>query len=399
MSNDRSNQRKYRKKLYNLHAWVGFQLSVVLFVILATGTIATISNEIDWLVFKEMRTFSTGKQDVENEAVKWTNIYNAVLDYAPQAKIKSIGDMGHDNFTYRVRAGFPEGGDRFIHVDQYTYEVIGDISTLTIQRFFRDFHRYLFMPNYLGLPTVTFFAFILAISLYTGLKTTRNWKTAITRLRLKEGPRILLSDLHKVSGLWSLWFFVVIVLTSWWYLFEFGAAVAGNRFEPRAPKASVIANFDQTNPVSSTQLYRAFEQAQRAINAWQITGVQFPSSETAPIRFTGLGKNPLLRERAHKVEVDITSLDIICVQEPNTMEWTNYLNEYADPLHFGYFGGLPTKLIWFVFGIALTALSVTGVLMTWKRTKTHRLTKVQKRTLPILLLAFVFFIFWLQRYL
>tara|TARA_Y100000588_G_C14166202_1_gene886985 strand:+ start:136 stop:1380 length:1245 start_codon:yes stop_codon:yes gene_type:complete len=402
MTNDKTAQRKYLKKLYNLHAWVGFQLSLVLFIIVATGTIATVSNEIDWLVFEEMRTFNTPPSVLDNaddEIVKWNSIYEATLNYAEQAKIKSISTMGHENFTYRVRAEFPDGHDRFIHVDQYTYEVTGDIPILTIQRFFRDFHRYLFMPNYLGLPTVTFFAFILAISLYTGLKTTRNWKTAITRLRLNQGPRILLSDLHKLLGLWSLWFFIVIVITSWWYLFEFGAAVAGNRFEPRPPKATVISNYEQVNPVSTTQFSSAFQKASQAIEDWQITGVLFPTSDTAALRFTGIGNNLLLRERAHKVDIDITNQRIIGVQEPKSMAWTNYLNEYADPLHFGYFGGLLTKLIWFVFGVGLTTLSATGVMMTWKRTKSSALTKTQKRTLPILLLALVYFVFWLQRYL
>lgn len=401
MSNHNTAQRKHRKKLYNLHAWVGFQLSIVLFIILASGTIATISNEIDWLVFEEMRTFNTplpNKQETDNEVVKWTNIYQAALRYAEQAKIKSISSMDHDNFTYRVRAQFPDGKDRFIHVDQYTYEVTGDIPILTVQRFFRDFHRYLFMPNYLWLPTVTFFAFILAISLYTGIKTTRNWKTAITRLRLNQGSRVLFSDLHKLIGLWSLWFFVVIVITSWWYLFEFGSAVIGNRFAPSAPKASLITNFEELNPVSANQFYDAFESTVQTIDDWQITSVLFPSSNTAALRFTGVESNPLLRKRAHSVDVDITNLNIVGVQEPKTMTWTNYLNEYADPLHFGYFGGLITKLIWFVFGAGLTTLSATGVLMTWKRTKTSALTRIQKRTLPILLLAVVYFIFWLQRY-
>jgi len=107
----------------------------------------------------------------------------------------------------------------------------------------------------------------------------------------------------------------------------------------------------------------------------------------------------LLRERAHKVDIDITNQRIVGVQEPKSMAWTNYLNEYADPLHFGYFGGLLTKLIWFVFGVGLTTLSATGVMMTWKRTKSSSLTKTQKRTLPILLLALVYFVFWLRRYL
>lgn len=35
--------------------------------------------------------------------------------------------------------------------------------------------------------------------------------------------------------------------------------------------------------------------------------------------------------------------------------------EMADPLHFGSFGGWPVRLLWLVFGAALTTLSFTGV--------------------------------------
>lgn len=37
------------------------------------------------------------------------------------------------------------------------------------------------------------------------------------------------------------------------------------------------------------------------------------------------------------------------------------ISEAADPLHFGTWGGLATKLLWFVFGLALTGVSVSGV--------------------------------------
>ncbi len=399
----KTQDRKYLKKLYNLHAWLGFQLAIVMFIVLLTGTIATVSNEIDWLIFDEMRATSATRDNTNDGAYsvtpQWSNLYKAATDYAPDAKIKSISTMGSDYFTYRVRAQFEDGKDRFIQVDQFTNVAKGDIPLLTVQRFFRDLHRYLFMPNYLGLPTVTFFAFILAISLYTGLKTTRNWKTAILRLRLNQGPRILLSDLHKVLGLWGIWFVIVIVFTSWWYLFEFGAAVAGNRFEPAPPKLEQTVSEDYGKPMTVTQFSEAVEVAQSAIEDWKITSVQFPNSPTGTLRFKGVGSNPLLRDRAHKVDIDPVTLDIIAVQSPKNMSWANYINEYADPLHFGYFGGLATKLIWFVFGLGLTGLSVTGVMMTWKRTKQSAITTAQIRTLPILALSAFFFFFWLQRFL
>jgi uncharacterized iron-regulated membrane protein len=39
------------------------------------------------------------------------------------------------------------------------------------------------------------------------------------------------------------------------------------------------------------------------------------------------------------------------------------ISEAADPLHFGTWGGLSTRIIWFLCGAALTGLAVTGVLI------------------------------------
>jgi uncharacterized iron-regulated membrane protein len=43
------------------------------------------------------------------------------------------------------------------------------------------------------------------------------------------------------------------------------------------------------------------------------------------------------------------------------------ISEMADPLHFGTFGGLTTKIIWFLFGVILTGMSVTGTIIYAKR--------------------------------
>ncbi|MEM6633619.1 MAG: PepSY-associated TM helix domain-containing protein, partial [Bacteroidota bacterium] len=48
--------------------------------------------------------------------------------------------------------------------------------------------------------------------------------------------------------------------------------------------------------------------------------------------------------------------------------WTfNTSYVIADPLHFGYWGGLITKIIWFFGGLSISGLVLTGIWISLKR--------------------------------
>jgi uncharacterized iron-regulated membrane protein len=362
-------------------------------VVLATGTIATVSNEIDWLIQDDMRVVP------DSEMVSWGEMEEAVMAFRPEGQIVTIGPMAGDHFAWRARVAYPSGGYEFVHVDQWTGEVTGTTHALTVQRFFRDLHRYLFMPNFIGLPLVTSLAFVLAISLYTGLKTARNWKTLMFRLRLNRGSRIAVGDAHKAAGIWASWFFVVMIVTGIWYLFEFGAYVTtGETLEPTRPGVTAERAAEFGTVIEDRPLSEVIAAAQGAFPTLKITVVQYPRSATAAFVVLGTRINPALRQRANRVFLDPESLDIIEVQKAEDIGSLAYLNEMADPLHFGYFGGLPTKAIWFVFGTAMTGLSVTGVWLTWRRMKTKAPSSAQIATLPVLIVSFAFAAQWWQRY-
>ena len=284
-----------RRTLFKWHSWVGFHLAFIMSIVLATGTIATVSNEIDWLIHKELRVIPGEKK------VSFQTMTDAIENYTGVSSIVNIGEMSGDYLPYRATTKDDQGNSSYIYVDQWTGKVTGSTGLLTVQRFFRDLHRYLFMPNFLGLPIVTSMAFILLISLYTGLKTSRNWKTLMTRIRFKKGNRVMIGDAHKSFGLWSVWFLVLMIATSIWYLAEFGAAVSGVRFEPNRPGITVEQLESYGNVISSPRTSDITSASLAAYPELDITSIQFPINANQAITVLGKTGNPLLRSRANRV--------------------------------------------------------------------------------------------------
>ncbi|NRA31520.1 MAG: PepSY domain-containing protein, partial [Parvularculaceae bacterium] len=323
------------------------------------------------------------------------------LDARPGATLAGIEAMEGDHFAYRATVYDAYGRRTFVHVNQWTGEVTGATHPLTVQRVFRDLHRYLFMPNYIGLPLVTSLAFVLAFSLYTGLKTARNWKTLMFRLRTGSGMRVMIGDGHKAAGLWASWFFVVIIVTGIWYLLEFGVGIGMKMTDadlsdmrPRLSQERV-ASFETV--IKDRSFDEVVEAAHTAYPGLSITQIRAPISASAPFVVQGMVGNPFIRERANAVYLDPETLDVIQIHRAKEFPLFFYINEWADPLHFGFFGGLPTKLIWFAFGTAMTGLSLTGVWLTGKRLRVVGPSKIQFATMPVLVVSMVFATSWYDR--
>lgn len=366
-----------RKALYALHTWVGFHLAVIMFVVLATGTFATIANELDWLANPDTRVSPDGSR------VSWQEMVNAVQAYDPKATLKGLEIKREDYFAARASVLDEEGYVKITYVNQWTGEVLGSSSRFNFQFFFRNLHRYLFLPKAIGLTLVSSMAIVLAISLYTGLKTSRNWGTLMTRIRLSKGARIAVGDAHKFAGLWSIWFFILMISTGIWYYAEF----LGKDFEPSYLQLSKERRAELGDVLTLPKAEDVIAAAQAAYPEMRITSMGFADITRAPITVDGSVGNPIVRPRANRVYLDPVTLEVLHVQRDKDLPAIQWINQIVDPLHFGSFGGLAVKLIWFVFGLFLTGLSASGVWLTWKRLKSRGATRTQIATLPILLVS------------
>lgn len=384
-----------RRKLFELHSWLGFNFAIFMSLVIVTGTFAVIADEIDWLINQELRV-EPGESSADK--VSWGEMQQAIRVYAPKDTISMFSAGEADYFAYRALMTNEFGDDYYLYINQWTGEVTGTTSMLTVQRFLRDLHRYLFLPNIIGLPIVTIMTVVLLISLYTGLKTIRNWKTVATRIRFNKGGRVAMGDFHKAAGLWGSWFLLLIVITSFWYFSELSFAVGGVRFEPNRPGVTEERVAEMGEVAFMADADTLVTAAIKAYPGFKPTEIQFSTSAMQSVTVLGRGKDPLVRKRANRVFLDPFDASVIKVQRSTEINWVAYLNELADPLHFGSFGKLTTKLIWFVLGIGLFALTVTGVILTWKRVKTKTPTTAQLANLPIVIMTIMIGVIYVKSY-
>ena len=199
-----------RRRLYHIHAWAGFQLALLTFVVVATGTFAVIADEIDWALKPQQRIAAP----LEGEPA-WDAMLAAASARRPgmQARSIALGETAHAAALVLMRGA--DGRPHRIYADPRSGRITGEAHWLNVQRVLRDLHRYLYlMTAGIGLPIVTIAAGVLATQIATGLVVVKKWGRAMVTLRLRAGWRVLIGDLHRASAMWTLWFALLIVLTS-----------------------------------------------------------------------------------------------------------------------------------------------------------------------------------------
>ena len=87
----------------------------------------------------------------------------------------------------------------------------------------------------------------------------------------------------------------------------------------------------------------------------------FPTAKSGAFVLHGQDEAILVRARANTVWTQAETGAVVLTTDGRDLNLHQRISEAADPLHFGTWGGLTTKIIWFIFGLGLTGLSVSGV--------------------------------------
>lgn len=349
--------RKGRSLWWRVHQWAGLQMSLYLAFIFVTGTLAVLAHEIDWLLRPAMWVTPTPAE----ERVSWGTAALAVMDHAPDARIVMLRAPLHAASTFDVVVA-DDSDRRHVYVHPRTGEVVGEGPWMGVQRFLRDAHRRLMLFQTVGgvrvgIVLVCLSAVFLLLSLVTSFWIYKKWWRGFLRWPRGRDARALTGDVHRFLGLWSLWFIIVMTWTGLWYLAE--------EFGARAPTPSRPA-FTSEIPEQSEVLVQALDQGLIALEAlrpaYGVTLILWPTVRSPA--FAVLGRDDraaLVEDSANSAWIDPSSGDLIGVLDAAELSPHQRVAVANNPLHFGTFAGYPSKFLYFVFGMVLSALSLTGV--------------------------------------
>lgn len=342
--------RKASRLWWHVHQWVGFKLAIFMSFICLTGTLAVVSHEIDWLIQPSLRVAPSSVA----AGTDWARVYDGARNWRPEAKVQYLSAPVASAFAATAVIEYPDETLKILHIHPTTGHVQGEATWVGAQRVLRNMHRHVNLPTKYGVPLVSLLSLLLLVSVVTSFWVYKKWWRGFFRPIRWRDARTAWGDVHRLMGLWSLWFVLLIGLTGLWYLAE------SLGLDAPIPGSKLVAE-TATPGLANPDISAALATVRRAQPGLIVKEIGLPLKPGDPLEFAGQLDAYLVRDRANAVALDPASLAVLKVWRGEDLSVHQRISEMADPLHFGYFGGYWTKVPWFVFGLLLTGLSVSGI--------------------------------------
>ncbi|AOS44663.1 hypothetical protein Verru16b_01730 [Lacunisphaera limnophila] len=359
-----------RKRLWQLHSWLGLAAGLGLLVIGLTGSLLIFHEELE-LIFNpgmvRVEPTPAGRPDVRrSDRLPLDTLLrhaqrqlpgHEVTGWLPQYEAPHLADM-----LYVIERG--NNVWLVATLDPYTGKLLASprLGTTTITGWLLELH-YMFLADHFGLGLAGLFALMLCLLGVSGVWLYREfWKNVFT-LRWHRGARILFSDLHKFTGITFVVFNLIVGFTgAYWNLTHLvGHWINGDPPQPQ------IGQRLYPDTLSLDALTR--DAAQR-LPGFRGNFISLPSDPAAPsVIFWGTiePRGAFTGPYGSTVSYDPQTGAHTATSDLRTQgRWARIADTFT-PLHYGTFGGLPVKILWCLGGLTPGLLGITGFLIWFRR--------------------------------
>ncbi|AIN59019.1 MULTISPECIES: PepSY-associated TM helix domain-containing protein [Pseudomonas] len=368
----RQSRKKSNSKLWFLvHSWLALPIWFFVLIVCFTGMLAVVSQEIVWLANADVRA---SKPDDDSQRLSYQQVLDAMHKAEPDLAVRFFSQPDGSHFALQASVTRADGTNALLYVNPYSGAIQGQRPDFDFEAFTRALHGWWLVPftngyswgwylvSLLGLPMLA--------SLVTGLVVYKKfWRGFFKPVRTGHGRRIFWGDLHRLAGVWSIWFIAVISITGTWFLIQ---AILGDNHvtissEPVTPVIArqQVPQTPDGSPAPRIDLDEAARIATQAVPGLDVSFISLPATAYSHYSMGGRGWYPLMFQTA---EVNPYTRNVDAQFLLGDRSALEFVTESMRPLHTGDFGGLAIKLIWFFFGLVLTLMVFSGLLIWTKRT-------------------------------
>ncbi len=358
-----------RRALFQVHLWLGILLSVYVALIGVSGSILVFEDELRAHSSRDLHADPAHLADPQS-------VLGVAATRYPGETVTYLMWPSQTTPAYTLYLQTAASGTRTVLADAADGHLLTNRPHLFVDTV-HDFHVYLllgqtgFTLNCLAGIGLLVLAFTGAVLWWPGMRV---WFRGF-RVHLRGNWKRINYDTHNFIGI------VTLAIVSFWgltavYFLLPQQTAAAVRFvfpvrgmqEPSLPKVDLPSSSPKPTALSPERVGSVVRQVHALDPHGFLSGVALPADTSGKIIAYVDSRAPGDFSHRNIYTFSAATGDLLTTwhygQNSTVGDWILWL---VYPLHFGTLWGMPVKIAWFLLGLSLPVLSVTGLLMYWNR--------------------------------
>ncbi|MDQ8193479.1 PepSY-associated TM helix domain-containing protein [Coraliomargarita sp. SDUM461004] len=365
---------KWTKRLLSLHRWTGLITGINILILSITGAYLVVAEDIDaW------REAIPQNESIEESPLTALNVesytnslniaYRTLLEHYPEARLQRVRMAQQDSIQHEFGLLQTDelGTEHFerYYVEASSGQLIDDthMHDHSFTHWVLELHANLFLGIF-GILFLAIIGSLFLISCISGLLVyfPYTFKLELGRVRWEKRWPIILGDWHKLLGLSSLVFNILIALSGVALTIGFLLSQMWvlQTLQERTSQQSLEIPLSQTRSLTKPgNIYQAFS---KEFEHASIETLYYPGGPQGENHYLILANASGLFTEF--IPLVITS-PIHSPQELSQLQLPLWIQAVAisAPIHFGNFGGWPIKILYVLLGLSSGLLSCSGALL------------------------------------
>lgn len=351
-----------------LHLWLGLASGIVVVILSITGCILVFEQEIKSLSSPWLHVEQQANQKVLPPSV----LYKSVQKALPEKKINSMWYHGEGR-SVEVSLN----SDSVIYVNPYTANILAMVDHEDFFHFIEEGHFHLWFPEKIGEPIVGWGTFIFFILLLTGIvlwwpkRWNKKGRDQSFKVKWKAKFKRVNYDLHNVLGFYSLILAILMAITALimsfaWFSDGFYWVTGGEGKPYKGSEINISAPSTNSALTNADLIWQKVMGEIAQYNKDQVI-VSFPEKVEDPIYACTDMINGYWRD----LYFDPGNLTLLPTsnQKIQDLKFADQVRKLNFTLHVGAFGGITTKIMYFLASLICASLPITGFFVWWGKKK------------------------------